>query len=326
MSTFSRRELKAYEDEVVTMYNLDETDLEMYQTEEENIADYEKYDVAKEVNMNKPLAIYLEQIDAEQLYLDKDAEIECIRQFRVNGDTSARDKVIKNNLKFVVFMCKNKFRTWKDPLELISVGNEALIRSVEAFDYTKNTDFRTYAGTSIKRAVNTYISSVCGVELPDETMRLKFHVNKTINELQMTSSNGEHITSEEIAAVLNSKGVKINRKMISADDVETVRKFDKLRSINEVVSQDTSSMELGDTFVDEDTDLDFIRVENRAVLMKLFASLSEKEKQVIYLKYMKDMTNEMAGAQLGCTRQRIDQIERKAMTKMRKAAGIYKTA
>lgn len=323
MSTLKERQSYEGNLEVNSYYSFEEfesLEIDMC-SDEESEYDVEKDRVVTDVNINKPLAYYLDQVNSEQLNLDRETEREYIKQFQLTGDTNARDMVIKNNLRFVVYMCKGKFTTWRDPLEFISVGNEALIRSIGAFDYTKGTDFRTYAGQSIKRAINKYISSLNGIELPDETMRLKFHVNKTINELQMLTSD-TNITSEQIADILNKKGVKINRKEISTEDVEVVRKFDRLRSVNEIISQDTTSVELGDTFIDEESEPVFSQVENRAVLTKLLNRLSEQEKQVIYLRYFKDMTTEMVGARLGVSKQRANQIEKVAMTKMKRAAGV----
>lgn len=276
---------------------------------------------SQEVNVNKPLVNYLVQIGAEQIKLSKDTEKDCIKRYRLYGDKNARDLVIKNNLKFVVYMCKPRFKTWSEPLELVSIGNEALIRAIDAFDYTSNTDFRTYAGRAIQRAMDKHMGMLNGIVLPDETMRLRFHINKLENELRLTELD-RNITSKKIADILNSRGVRINKKEISVEDVDLVRKFDTIRSVNEVISQDTNSLELGDSIVDENMENEFSRIEDRVFIDRLMDRLTKQEKQVIYLRYIKSFTNEKAGLQLGFSRQRVDQIEKKAMKKMRIAAKV----
>lgn len=294
---------------------LEDVDISGYNDDVQLIED------SREIDVNKPLLTYLTQIGIEQIKLSKDVERDCIKRYRLYGDINARDLVIKNNLKFVVYMCKPRFRTWGEPLELISIGNEALMRSIDAFNYTSGTDFRTYAGKAIQRAIDKHMSAVNGIELPDETMRLKFHVNKVENELKLTELD-RNITSKKIADTLNSKGVRINKKTISERDVDIVRQFNTIRSVNEVISQDTNSLELGDSIVDESMDNVFSRIEDRMMLGGLMEELTNQEKQVIYLRYIKDLTNEKAGLQLGFSRQRVDQIEKKAMKKMRRAAGV----
>lgn len=94
--------------------------------------------------------VYAEQVYSEQLGLSVEEEMDCILNYQLTGNIEDRDKVIKNNLTFVLEMCKNKCKNWEDTLELVSIGYMALIHSIDTFKIDKGCSFKAHAASTIR--------------------------------------------------------------------------------------------------------------------------------------------------------------------------------
>ena len=280
--------------------------------EEEEIAvDPMDLSVPDGVSLADPIRMYLKEIGKIPL-LSTDEEIELAKRME-NGDEEARKRLAEANLRLVVSIAKRYVGRGMQFLDLIQEGNLGLIKAVEKFDYRKGYKFSTYATWWIRQAITRAMADQA------RTIRIPVHMVETINRLirasrQMVQELGREPTPEELARKLDMP-------------VERVREIKK-------ISQDPVSLEtpIGE---EEDSHLgDFIQDDNVMVpadqaaftllheqLMESLETLSEREQQVLRLRFGLDdgrpRTLEEVGRVFHVTRERIRQIEAKALRKLR---------
>ena len=294
----------------------DEIDPDLFieeELDEEEEIDVEKIDlsVPEGVGVEDPVRMYLKEIGKIPLLSTED-EIELAKKMEL-GDTEAKKRLAEANLRLVVSIAKRYVGRGMQFLDLIQEGNLGLIKAVEKFDYRKGYKFSTYATWWIRQAITRAIADQA------RTIRIPVHMVETINRLIRTSRQlvqelGREPTTEEIAA----------RMDIPPERVREIRK----------ISQDPVSLEtpIGE---EEDSHLgDFIQDDNVAVpadqatftllheqLMETLETLTEREQKVLKLRFGLDdgrpRTLEEVGKEFHVTRERIRQIEAKALRKLR---------
>ena len=281
--------------------------------EVEEEIDLEKIDlsVPEGVSLEDPVRMYLKEIGKVTL-LSSDEEIELAQRME-QGDEVAKQRLAEANLRLVVSIAKRYVGRGMQFLDLIQEGNLGLIKAVEKFDYRKGYKFSTYATWWIRQAITRAIADQA------RTIRIPVHMVETINKLirvsrQLLQELGREPTSEEIAEVMELP-------------VERVREILK-------ISQEPVSLEtpIGE---EEDSHLgDFIQDENVPVpadaaafavlkeeLTKVLDTLTDREQKVLRLRFGLDdgraRTLEEVGREFNVTRERIRQIEAKALRKLR---------
>ena len=255
--------------------------------------------------------MYLREIGQVPL-LTHDEEIEYAKR-AYEGDEEASQKLIESNLRLVVSIAKRYLNRGLSFLDLIQEGNLGLIKAVDKFDYTKGYKFSTYATWWIRQAITRSIADQA------RTIRIPVHMVETINKLirisrQLLQELGREPTSEEIAKEVGITVEKVREiKKISQDPV----------SLETPIGEEEDS-HLGDFIPDDDVPAP---VEAAAYsmlkeqLMEVLDTLSDREKKVLMLRFgLEDgrpRTLEEVGKEFNVTRERIRQIEAKALRKLR---------
>jgi RNA polymerase primary sigma factor len=290
-------------DDDISLSNLDE--------EEEIELDKIDLSVPEGVSIEDPVRMYLKEIGKVPL-LKAEEEIELAKRME-NGDEAAKKRLAEANLRLVVSIAKRYVGRGMLFLDLIQEGNLGLIKAVEKFDYRKGYKFSTYATWWIRQAITRAIADQA------RTIRIPVHMVETINKLirvsrQLLQELGREPTPEEIAEEMD----------MSVDRVREILK----------ISQEPVSLEtpIGE---EEDSHLgDFIQDDNVPVpadaaaftllkeqLVEVLGTLTEREQKVLRLRFGLDdgraRTLEEVGKEFNVTRERIRQIEAKALRKLR---------
>lgn len=281
--------------------------------EEDEELDVEKLDltVPDGISIEDPVRMYLKEIGKVPL-LNAEEEIDLAKRMEL-GDDSAKKRLAEANLRLVVSIAKRYVGRGMLFLDLIQEGNLGLIKAVEKFDYRKGYKFSTYATWWIRQAITRAIADQA------RTIRIPVHMVETINKLirvsrQLLQELGREPSPEEIAKEMN----------MSVDRVREILK----------ISQEPVSLEtpIGE---EEDSHLgDFIQDDNvpvpadaaaftllREQLTEVLSTLTEREQKVLRLRFGLDdgraRTLEEVGKEFNVTRERIRQIEAKALRKLR---------
>ena len=291
---------------------LDEEADESLKKEEEEI-DVEHLDlsVPEGVSLEDPVRMYLKEIGKIPL-LGMEDEVELAKKMEL-GDPEARKRLAESNLRLVVSIAKRYVGRGMQFLDLIQEGNLGLIKAVEKFDYTKGYKFSTYATWWIRQAITRAIADQA------RTIRIPVHMVETINRLVRTSRQllqelGREPTTEEIAARLDlpvervSEIMKMSQEPVSLEtpigEEEDSHLGDFIQDDNVLVPQDAAAF----TLLHEQ-------------LMEVLLTLTEREQKVLRLRFGLDdgrpRTLEEVGKQFNVTRERIRQIEAKALRKLR---------
>ena len=297
-------------DGIEKLDDVDDSDIVL--TDEDDV-DMEKIDlsVPDGISIEDPVRMYLKEIGKVPL-LSADEEVELAKRM-AEGDEDAKKRLAEANLRLVVSIAKRYVGRGMLFLDLIQEGNLGLIKAVEKFDYHKGFKFSTYATWWIRQAITRAIADQA------RTIRIPVHMVETINKLirvsrQLLQELGREPTPEEIAAELDMP-------------VERVREILK-------ISQEPVSLEtpIGE---EEDSHLgDFIQDDNVPVpaeaaaqtllkeqLDEVLDTLTEREQKVLRLRFGMDdgraRTLEEVGKEFDVTRERIRQIEAKALRKLR---------
>ena len=289
----------------------DDMDIDKLDDEEEVELDKIDLSVLEGVSIEDPVRMYLKEIGKVSL-LTADEEIELAQRME-KGDENAKKRLAEANLRLVVSIAKRYVGRGMLFLDLIQEGNLGLIKAVEKFDYRKGYKFSTYATWWIRQAITRAIADQA------RTIRIPVHMVETINKLirvsrQLLQELGREPSPEEIAEEMD----------MSVDRVREILK----------ISQEPVSLEtpIGE---EEDSHLgDFIQDDNVPVpadaaaftllkeqLIEVLGTLTEREQKVLRLRFGLDdgraRTLEEVGKEFNVTRERIRQIEAKALRKLR---------
>ena len=282
----------------------------MKDAEDEDI-DLDAVDLLEGIGTEDPVRMYLKEIGTVPL-LTADEELE-LAQRKADGDEAAKERLIEANLRLVVSIAKRYTGRGMSFLDLVQEGNLGLIKGVEKFDYTKGFKFSTYATWWIRQAITRAIADQA------RTIRIPVHMVETINKVKKANSqllhqNGREATPDEIAEYLEMP-------------VDKVREI--LRVAQEPVSLETPIGEeedshLGD-FIPDDDALAPADAASMSLLKEQLAdvlkTLTPREAKVLSLRFGLDDGNpktlEEVGKVFNVTRERIRQIEAKALRKLR---------
>lgn len=283
-------------------------ELEMEEAEAEDLDEAMNFDA---VSLDDPVKLYLKEIGRVPL-LSAEEERELAEKV-LNGDEKAKKRLTEANLRLVVSIAKRYVGRGMHFLDLIQEGNVGLIKAVEKFDHTKGFKFSTYATWWIRQAITRAIADQA------RTIRIPVHMVETINRLkraqsQLLHENGSEPSEEQIAEVMELP-------------VERVREIMR-------VAQETVSMETPIGPEEDSRLMDFIRDEDALApdeaalktitnedIDNVLKTLTPREEAVIRLRFgLEDgrcHTLEQVGEQFQVTRERIRQIEAKALRKLR---------
>ena len=268
-------------------------------------------ELAAEYNLDDPVRMYLKEIGQVKL-LTADEEIELAKRVS-EGDKAAKDRLTEANLRLVVSIAKKYSGRGLHILDLIQEGNTGLIRAVDKFDYTKGNKFSTYATWWIRQAITRAIADQA------RTIRVPVHMVEVINKAtrcnrKLVQELGREPTLEEIAAELNLPIEKI---------IEANRAAADTLSLDMPVG-DEEDTTIG-SFVEDDNTPGPVDATSNAMLSEalteILGTLTEREADVLRMRFgMYDgrtHTLEEVGQIFGVTRERIRQIENKAIRKLR---------
>ena len=263
--------------------------------------------------------------DSVRLYLREIGKIPLLNseeeynlaQKVVSGDKKAKDKMVESNMRLVVSIAKRYSGRGLDFLDLIQEGNTGLLRAVEKFDPDKGFKFSTYATWWIRQAITRAIADQA------RTIRIPVHMVETINKLlrtqrRMTQELNREPTIEELSKELEMEPEKIEYVIKIKQDIS---------SLDASVGRDGEDEDsaLGDFIEDEERITPEESASNQLLkeqIQSILSSLSEREQRIIKMRFGlgngKSHTLEEVGQEFAVTRERIRQIEAKALGKLRK--------
>ena len=266
---------------------------------------------AEGVAIDDPVKVYLKEIGRVPL-LSADEEVD-LAQKMADGDISARKRLAEANLRLVVSIAKRYVGRGMQFLDLIQEGNLGLIKAVEKFDYTKGFKFSTYATWWIRQAITRAIADQA------RTIRIPVHMVETINKVKKVSSqllhkNGHDPSAEEIAYELDMPVDKVR---------EIIRVAQEPVSLETPIGEEEDS-HLGDFIPDDEAlapDDAASHILLKEQLSNVLSTLTDREEKVLRLRFgLEDgraRTLEEVGKEFNVTRERIRQIEAKALRKLR---------
>ena len=288
---------------------MDDGDIDLSGLEEEELVD--PVDLAAEYSLDDPVRMYLKEIGQVKL-LSAEEEIELAKRVS-EGDQAAKNKLTEANLRLVVSIAKKYSGRGLHILDLIQEGNTGLIRAVDKFDWTKGNKFSTYATWWIRQAITRAIADQA------RTIRVPVHMVEVINKAtrcnrKLVQELGREPTVEEIAKELNLPVEKI---------IEANRTAADTLSLDTPVG-DEEDTSIGSFVEDERTPGPADATSNALLaeaLKEILGTLTEREADVLRMRFgMYDgrtHTLEEVGQIFGVTRERIRQIENKAIRKLR---------
>lgn len=322
----SEAELLALEKEGADLDDVDDVD---DNPEKEKLADVDEFSTmqAGEVKVNDSVKMYLKEIGKVDL-LKPSEETELAKRI-AEGDMDAKNQLITANLRLVISIAKHYVGRGMHFLDLIQEGNMGLIKAVEKFDYKKGFKFSTYATWWIRQAITRAIADQA------RTIRIPVHMVETINKMtrvqrQLVQEFGRDPTAEEISV-----------RMGGSLSPERIREIQRIAlepvSLETPIGEEDDS-HLGDFIEDKETQSPEEYTTKSLLkdeLYEIMKDLTPREEKVLRLRYGLDdnrpRTLEEVGREFGVTRERIRQIEAKAIRKLRhptraKKLGDYRDA
>lgn len=290
---------------------LDKEILDFDENEEEEEIDLNSIDLLEGIGTEDPVRMYLKEIGTVPL-LTADEEMELAKK-KAEGDVAAKDRLIEANLRLVVSIAKRYTGRGMSFLDLVQEGNLGLIKGVEKFDYTKGYKLSTYATWWIRQSVTRALADQA------RTIRVPVHMVETINKMskmqrKLTLELGYEPSVKELAEALE----------MSEDKVMEIMQIAREPASLETPIGEEDDSNLGDFVADNKEVTPEGNVES--VMLKehiddLLKDLKERERQVIVLRFgLEDghpRTLEEVGKAFNVTRERIRQIEAKALRKLR---------
>ncbi len=268
-------------------------------------------DAVESVAIDDPVKVYLKEIGRVPL-LTSEEEIELAIRIS-DGDVAAKQRLSEANLRLVVSIAKRYLGRGMQFLDLIQEGNLGLIKAVEKFDYTKGFKFSTYATWWIRQAITRAIADQA------RTIRIPVHMVETINKVKKVSSqllhqNGHEPSADDIAAELDMPVDKVR---------EIMRVAQEPVSLETPIGEEEDS-HLGDFIPDDDAPAPADAASHtllREQLIEVLDTLTPREEKVLRLRFGledgRSRTLEEVGKEFNVTRERIRQIEAKALRKLR---------
>lgn len=262
-------------------------------------------------SISDPVRMYLREIGRIPL-LTRDQEIELAQKTDA-GDLRAKEKLTGSNLRLVVSIAKKYIGRGMSFLDLIQEGNKGLIRAVEKYDWKKGFKFSTYATWWIRQAITRAIADQA------RTIRIPVHMVETINKLirisrKLMQTLGREPTPEEIAEPME----------VTPDKVREILKISQKTTSLETPIGDDEDSYLGDFIEDTKQATPYELTSQRLLrenIEEVLSALSDRESKVLEMRFglrgAKPMTLEEVGREFGVTRERIRQIEAKALRKLK---------
>lgn len=256
------------------------------------------------------VSLYLDDIKKYEI-LDREEEEKLLRKVK-EGDLEAKNKLILCNLRLVISVAKNYMNKGMTLIDLISEGNFGLIRAIDKFDIEKGFRFSTYAVWWIKQSITKAVMSKGReIRIPSYKYDLLNKINKIIVEELMNT--GDYPTNEVIAEKLKLSPEKVANIMVE---------FQEIVSLNSSVGD---NIYLEDTILNEDSENfenDIINEISKKKIYEILDNLEEREKDILFRRYGLSgydiHTLEQVGEAFNITRERVRQIEKKTLAKLRK--------
>ena len=288
--------------------------------DEDDIEDEIDFDVPADAGIDDPVRMYLKEMGRVDL-LTAEEEVDLAKRME-DGDHEARQHLIEANLRLVVSIAKKYIGQGMSFLDLIQEGNKGLMKAVEKFDYRKGYKFSTYATWWIRQAITRALDDQA------RTIRIPVHMVETINKLKRIKRRlhkelDRDPTAEEISEEMDLSPEKVEEIMEIAQNQQPV-------SLDSPIGEEEDS-NLGDFIADDETpdpdtaaSIKLLKDE----LDEVLDSLTDREKRVLELRFGiedgRPRTLEEVGREFGVTRERIRQIQAKAMRKLRHPTRIKK--
>ncbi len=304
-------EILGFQDDMIPEKVDDIDDAEVKDDDADFFVSQSDDDILKGVNIDDPVRMYLKEIGKVPL-LSANEEIELAKRMQ-EGDEEAKKRLAEANLRLVVSIAKRYVGRGMLFLDLIQEGNLGLIKAVEKFDYTKGFKFSTYATWWIRQAITRAIADQA------RTIRIPVHMVETINKLirikrQLLQELGRDATPEEIALEMEMEPDKVREILKIAQEPV---------SLETPIGEEEDS-HLGDFIPDDEVQAPsdvatFTLLKEQ--LSSVLHTLTEREQKVLRLRFGLDdgraRTLEEVGKEFDVTRERIRQIEAKALRKLR---------
>ncbi len=270
---------------------------------------------ASSINADDSVKIYLQQIGKIPL-LTAEQELEVAKKIKESNDEHAKEVLVNANLRLVVSIAKKYIGRGLSFLDLIQEGNMGLMKAAEKFDYAKGYKFSTYATWWIQQSITRAIADKSRI------IRLPVHMIETLSKIKkvtvdLTTETGKAPSKEEIAYRVGISVSKLTSLIKAAQSTISIE--------TPATAKDESS-KLGDFIVDESTISPDTRVSQENLfedIQKMLNQLSPKERDVLIMRYgLNDDGNrktlEEIGSRYGVSRERIRQIENRAISKLKK--------